>query len=116
MSEDETIADFHMRIRDMANTSFSLGEKMSNEKLVRKILRSLPKKFAMKVTAIEEAHDIGTLQVDELIGSFKSYEMNVADKSDKKNKSIAFISNTTEEDEQYEMDFAGEFTDALALL
>ncbi|GAA0172401.1 hypothetical protein LIER_26237 [Lithospermum erythrorhizon] len=31
---------------------------MSNEKLARKILRTLPKKFAHKVTAIEEAQDI----------------------------------------------------------
>ena len=29
MSEEETIAEFHMKIRDIANTSFALGEKMS---------------------------------------------------------------------------------------
>src|ERR1044072_7161334 len=54
MGEDQTIAEFHMQIRDIANSSFALSEKMSDEKLVRKILRSLPKRFAMKVTAIEE--------------------------------------------------------------
>ena len=32
MSEEETIADFHMCIRDMANASLALGEKMSDEK------------------------------------------------------------------------------------
>jgi hypothetical protein len=40
---------------------------MSDEKLVSKILRSLPKKFDMKVCAIEEAQDIGSMKVDELI-------------------------------------------------
>jgi hypothetical protein len=55
MSEEENIAEFHMHIRDMENASFVLGEKMFDEKLVRKILRSLPKRFAMKFTAIEEA-------------------------------------------------------------
>jgi hypothetical protein len=55
--EDKSISDFNIRLRDTANTSFTLGEKMSEEKLVRKILRSLPKKFDMKVTTIEEAQD-----------------------------------------------------------
>jgi hypothetical protein len=41
MKEDETIHDFHMNVMDIANSSKSLGEKMSEEKLVRKILRSL---------------------------------------------------------------------------
>src|ERR1044072_1674596 len=70
----------------------------------------------MKVTAIEEAQDIGTMQVDELIGSLQTYEMTLNDKPDKKNESIAFVSNTVEDDEQHDMDLAGEFTDALALL
>ena len=75
MSEEQTISDFHMQIRDIANTSFALGEKISNGKLVRNILRSLPKRFAMKVTIIEEAQDISIMQVDELIGSLQTYEM-----------------------------------------
>src|ERR1044072_5838005 len=62
MTEEKTIAEFHMQIRDIANSSFALGEKMSDEKLVRKILRSLPKRFAMKVTTIEEAQDISSMQ------------------------------------------------------
>jgi hypothetical protein len=55
MYEYESISDCNIRLRDIANTSFALGEKMSDEKLARKILRSLPKKFDMKVTTIEEA-------------------------------------------------------------
>ncbi|MCI38998.1 gag-pol polyprotein, partial [Trifolium medium] len=58
MEEEENILEFNARLRDIANTSFALGEKMSEEKLVRKILRSLPKRFDMKVTAIEEAQDL----------------------------------------------------------
>src|ERR1044072_7891724 len=90
MGEEETIVEFHMHIRDMANASFALGEKMSDEKLVRKILRYLPKRFAMKVTAIEEAQDIASMQVDELIGSLQTFELSLNDKAEKKNKSIAF--------------------------
>jgi hypothetical protein len=60
--EYESISDCNIRLRDIANTSFALGEKMSDEKLARKILRSLPKKFDMKVTAIEEAQDLSNIK------------------------------------------------------
>ena len=69
MMEDENIQDYHLNILDIANFFDSLGEKISDEKLVRKILRSLPKRFDMKVTTIEEALDICSMKVDELIGS-----------------------------------------------
>ena len=97
MKEDETIHEFHMNILEMANASGALGEKMSEEKLVRKILRSLPKRFAMKVTAIEEAQDINTLKVEELVGSLMTFEMGISENVDKKNKSIALVSNSEEE-------------------
>src|ERR1044072_2927537 len=70
----------------------------------------------MKVTAIEEAQDITLLKVDELIGSLQTFEMTLNERPEKKNKSIAFISNTEIEDEETEADFVGEFSDALALL
>jgi len=63
MMEDENIQDYHLNILDIANSFDSLGEKISDEKLVRKILRSLPKRFDMKITAIEEAQDISCLKV-----------------------------------------------------
>ncbi|XP_057418346.1 uncharacterized protein LOC130712533 [Lotus japonicus] len=93
MKEEETISEFHMCVRDMANASFALGEPMTDEKLVRKILRSLPKKFDMKVTAIDEAQDISSVKVDELIGSLQTFEMSINDRSEKKNRSITFVSN-----------------------
>src|SRR3954469_20652101 len=89
-----------MNILDIANTSGALGEKMSDEKLVRKILRSLSKRFDMKVTAIEEAQDISSMKVEELIGSLQTFEMGINENSEKKNKSIAFVSNSQEEVEE----------------
>ena len=55
INDDESIAEFNVRILDISSELFALGEKISEERLVRKMLRSLPKKFDMKVTAIEEA-------------------------------------------------------------
>ena len=58
MKEEESIIDFNSRLCDIANEAFALGEKFSEEKLIRKMLRSLPKRFAYKVTTIEKAKDI----------------------------------------------------------
>ncbi|CAM8941194.1 unnamed protein product [Rhodiola kirilowii] len=40
MQEDETIADFNTRVLDISNEAFALGEPMTEETLVRKVLRS----------------------------------------------------------------------------
>lgn len=53
MSEDEPIVQFNVRVLDIANESFILGEKTSDIKLVRKVLRSLPPWSNMKVIVIE---------------------------------------------------------------
>ena len=67
MKEEESISDFNSKICDIANEAFALREKYSEEKLVRKTLRSLPKRFAYKVTAIEEAKDVQNMKLDELM-------------------------------------------------
>jgi len=89
MLEDENIQDYHLNILDNANSIESLGDKISDEKLVRKIIKYLTKRFDMKVTAIKEAQDISSLKVDELIGSLQNFEITVNNKTDKKGKGIA---------------------------
>ncbi|KAK2437932.1 putative mitochondrial protein [Trifolium repens] len=116
MKDDENIQDFHLSLLDIGNSFEALGEKMSDEKLSRKLLRSLPKRFDMKVTAIEEAHDISTMKMDELVGSLQTFESVLDERGDKKNKSIAFVSNTEEEDDQIEDGEKDSIADAIAML
>ncbi|KAK2442880.1 putative mitochondrial protein [Trifolium repens] len=116
MKDDENIQDFHLSLLDIGNSFEALGEKMSDEKLSRKLLRSLPKRFDMKVTAIEEAHDISTMKMDELVGSLQTIESVLDERGDKKNKSIAFVSNTEEEDDQIEDGEEDSIADAIAML
>jgi hypothetical protein len=108
MLEDECIQDYHLNILDIVNDFDSLGEKISDEKLVRKILRSVPKRFDMKVTAIEEAQDISSMKVDELVGSLQAFEL----ANGYKKKNIAFVSDTDEEDVQCDMDIDESILDA----
>ncbi|XP_045792093.1 uncharacterized protein LOC123886861 [Trifolium pratense] len=116
MKEDESIHDFYMTVMEYANEFDMLGEKLDDEKLVRKILRSLTKKFDMKVTAIEEVQDISSMKVDELLGSLQTYEASINERLEKKNKSIAFMSNADEEETDIDIDSTDSISEAIILL
>lgn len=76
---------------------------------MRKILRSLQKRFDIKVTTIKEAHDISSMKVDDLMGSLLTCEMSLNHISDKKNKGIALQSSI----ENHVTDGVEEFKDSL---
>ncbi|CAM8902304.1 unnamed protein product [Rhodiola kirilowii] len=76
MKEDENISEYNTRVLELSNEASALGKPIDEERLASKILRSLPPRFAMKVTAIKEMHDITKLKLDELMGSLRTYEIN----------------------------------------
>ncbi|XP_009625895.1 uncharacterized protein [Nicotiana tomentosiformis] len=57
MKDDESIQDMHTRFTSIINELHSLGETISRNKLVRKILSVLPSTWESKVNAITEAKD-----------------------------------------------------------
>ena len=63
MSEDESFKSFYGKMNEVIIKKFNLGEKTEDSKVVRKILRSLPKSFRAKVTAIEESKDLDEIKV-----------------------------------------------------
>ncbi|KAH6778082.1 hypothetical protein C2S51_009394 [Perilla frutescens var. frutescens] len=54
------------------------------------ILRSLPRRFAYKVTTIEEAKDVSKMKLQELMGSLCTFELGLTDEETVQKKSIAF--------------------------
>ena len=117
MKEEELINDVNSKICDIANEAFALGEKYSEEKLVRKTLRSLPKRFAYKVTAIEETKDIQNMKLDELMGSLRTFEMNLEDeKGDKKPKGIAFQAESRDNNSIEHLDEDDDIAETMALM
>jgi hypothetical protein len=52
MLEEETFGEFYTKIIDLRNSMVSLGKQISDVKLIRNILRSLPERFGIKVTII----------------------------------------------------------------
>ncbi|CAM8880225.1 unnamed protein product [Rhodiola kirilowii] len=105
MKEDKTIVDFNTRVLDISNESFALGESMREEKLVRKVLRSLPKQYDMKAIAIKEAQDVTTMSLDELMGSLQTHEMKMDEEEQhKKVKSVGLKSEVIDvQDNEGEM-------------
>ncbi|TYK06510.1 gag-pol polyprotein [Cucumis melo var. makuwa] len=67
MGEDETIAEFN-------------------------VLRSLPSKFNMKVTAIEEANDLSKMKLDELFGSLRTFEIHLGHTANRRKSRLALTS------------------------
>ncbi|GAV58821.1 UBN2 domain-containing protein, partial [Cephalotus follicularis] len=87
---------------NIINSLQSLNKCYTNSEMVRKILRCLPKSWMPKVTAIEEAKDLNTLPLEELLGSLMTHEMTIKNHEDdeeqdkKKKKVIAFKSSTAD--------------------
>jgi len=55
----------------------SLGKKVSDVKLIKKILSSLPEHFRIKVTTIEKSKDLDDMKIEELVGSLQTYEFSL---------------------------------------
>ena len=64
MEEDELFNEFYAKLKDIVNSTFNLGKTIPKPKIVRKVLRFLPKRFHAKITAIEESKDIDKIPFD----------------------------------------------------
>ena len=99
MKADETIANMYTRFTTITNGLNSLGKVLTQKDMVTKILRSLTKAYQGKVVAIQEAKDLSTLPLEELIGSLMNHEIFMSaqeeEEVEKKKKTIAFKSSSS---------------------
>ena len=75
MEEDESLDKFYVKLNDIMNSAFNLGETIPEPKIVRKVLRSLPERLHAKIIAIEELKDIDKIPLIELVGNLQTYEL-----------------------------------------
>ena len=106
MYDDESLSNFYTKLCDIANESFTLGEKILETTLVRKIIRSLPDTFSSKVIVIKKAKDLDSMKVEDLMGSLHIFEMTL--KQRKRKKFIA-LKTVHEEVDSSEEDNEDEF-------
>ena len=77
MKETEDIDSFMNRIINVVNQLKIYGEEIKDQTMVEKVLKYLFTKFDVVVAAIEEAKDLASLTIDELMGSLLSHEATI---------------------------------------
>jgi len=93
MKEDESIEQMYSRFQTLVSGLQILKKSYVASDHVSKILRSLPARWRPKVTGIEEAKDLNTLSVEDLLSSLKVHEIGLNEhEPTKKVKSIALTS------------------------
>ncbi|CAA7389732.1 unnamed protein product [Spirodela intermedia] len=64
--EGESVDDYALRLNSMASTLNTLGDKVEETQVVKKIIRSVPQRFRQIVVAITMLLDVSTLTVADL--------------------------------------------------
>jgi RNA-binding protein YhbY len=112
MLEEETFGEFYSKMSDLRNSIVSLGKPVLDVKIIRKIIRSLPERFRIKVTTIEESKDLREMKIEELVGSLQTYELplppvkklkTIALKASKKKVETSFEDDSEEEEKAMAM-------------
>ncbi|GJT81569.1 hypothetical protein Tco_1055911 [Tanacetum coccineum] len=118
ISEDKSIDTAFARFNTIITSLKSLDEGYSSKNYVKKFLKALHPKWRAKFMAIEEAKDLASLYLDELIGNLKVHEMIIKKDSEivkakggrislalkvKKESSDEECSTSENEDEEYAM-------------
>ncbi|KAK2986253.1 hypothetical protein RJ640_021822 [Escallonia rubra] len=74
MKEHESINEMYSRFTLIINGLKLLGKTYPEKEVVRKVLRSLPKRWEVKLIVIQEPKDLNVLKLEELVGSLMTHE------------------------------------------
>ena len=103
IEEDESFDEFYAKLKDIMNLAFNLGETIYEPKIVRKVLRSLLKKFHAKITVIEESKDIDKIYLIKLVGNLQTYKLGLTRIGKlSKSKSMASKAKSSDTDESFD--------------
>ena len=98
MKDNETIDDFTGRLSEISSKSAALGEEIEESKLVKKFLKSLPrKKYIHIVASLEQVLDLKTTSFEDIIGRLKAYEERVAEDEETSEEQRKFMYANSEQ-------------------
>jgi hypothetical protein len=80
--DGETVGDFALRINGLVTSLREMGETLEDHRVVKKILRVVPKRLKQVAVAIEMLTDLDTAKIEELVGRLRVAEE--ADNDDSK--------------------------------
>eukprot|EP00253_Pinus_taeda_P012643 PITA_12643 len=84
MYNDESVANYFLRVDEIVNFMKNLGEEIKEAVVVEKVLRSLSSRFESKVSAIEEKENLQNLKMSQLHGILTAYAMRKGGPSDRR--------------------------------
>ncbi|KAG7570069.1 Glycosyltransferase 61 [Arabidopsis thaliana x Arabidopsis arenosa] len=83
MKDTETIDTFSEKLSEIASKSAALGENIESTKLVKKFLKSLPrKKYIHIVATLEQVLDLKNTTFEDIVGRLKTYEERIDDEEE----------------------------------
>ena len=109
MEKDESFNEFYAKLKDIVNSKFNFGETIPKPKIVRKVLRSLLKRYHAKIIAIEESKDINQIPLIELVSNLQTYELGlsrIGKSSKSKSKSMASKAKSSDTDDCSDDEFS----------
>ena len=107
MEKDDSFNEFYAKLKDIVNSEFNFGETIPKLKIVRKVLRSLLKRYDAKIIAIEKSKDIDQIPLIELVSNLQTYELGLSriEKSSK-SKSMALKAKSSDTDDCFDDEFS----------
>eukprot|EP00253_Pinus_taeda_P009476 PITA_09476 len=84
MYNDESVANYFLRVDEIVNCMKKLGEEVKEAVVVEKVLRSLSPRFESKVSVIEEKEKLQDLKMSQFHGILTAYEMRKGGPSDRR--------------------------------
>ena len=88
MKERKNARDFCVRVKDVIHKIPMLGEPMSQEHVIQKVLRFLTPKWNSVAIVIEERKNLATIEFGKLVGFLISHEDRIRDNSTSINENI----------------------------
>ncbi|KAG7533498.1 Zinc finger CCHC-type [Arabidopsis thaliana x Arabidopsis arenosa] len=83
MKDTETIDAFSEKLSEIASKSAALGKNIESTKLVKKFLKSLPrKKYIHIVATLEQVLDLKNTTFEDIVGRLKTYEERIDDEEE----------------------------------
>ena len=100
MKQDESSNEFYAKLKDIVISAFNLGETIPEPKIVRKVLKFLPKRFHAKVTVIEQSKYIDKIPLIELVHNLQTYELGLTRiQKSSRSKSMALKAKSSDTNE-----------------
>ncbi|CAL5423196.1 unnamed protein product [Camellia sinensis] len=74
MKESETIKEYSDRLLSIVNKVRLLGEDLSDQRVVEKILVTIPERFESKISSLEESKDLTSISLAEFLNALQAQE------------------------------------------